>query len=184
MPDQAVYLLLVEGFADWEPAHAVAELRRHGNYRVEAVGLTLAPVRSMGGISVLPSKVVSEVDPEDVEPLLPEGDGEVERRRRLRDAALLVRERDDLRHHLLTGGEGRCRRGDRAQTRLGVRGRLEGLLDVPVEKAYEPEREADVRASWADLASAHRLLGYETQVELEDGLRRTMDFLLDRKEHR
>ena len=58
------------------------------------------------------------------------------------------------------------------------------LLDVPVEKAYEPEREADVRASWADLASAHRLLGYETQVELEDGLRRTMDFLLDRKEHR
>ena len=58
------------------------------------------------------------------------------------------------------------------------------LLDVPVEKAYEPEREADVRASWADLASAHRLLGYETQVELDDGLRRTMDFLLDRKEHR
>ena len=58
------------------------------------------------------------------------------------------------------------------------------LLDVPVEKAYEPEREADVRASWADLVSAHRLLGYETQVELEDGLRRTMDFLLDRKEHR
>ena len=58
------------------------------------------------------------------------------------------------------------------------------LLDVPVEKAYEPEREADVRASWADLASAHQLLGYETQVELEEGLRRTMDFLLDRKELR
>jgi nucleoside-diphosphate-sugar epimerase len=58
------------------------------------------------------------------------------------------------------------------------------LLDLPVEKAYEPEREADVRASWADLASARRLLGYETQVELEEGLRRTMDFLLDRKEHR
>ena len=34
--------------------------------------------------------------PEDVEPLLLEGDGEVERRRRLRDAALLVGERDDL----------------------------------------------------------------------------------------
>jgi nucleoside-diphosphate-sugar epimerase len=58
------------------------------------------------------------------------------------------------------------------------------LLDLPVEKAYEPEREADVRASWADLASARRLLGYETQVDLEEGLRRTMDFLLDRKEHR
>ena len=75
MPDKAVYLLVVEGFADWEPAHAVAELRRHGNYRVEAVGLTLAPVRSMGGITVLPSKVVSEVDPADVAVfILPGGD--------------------------------------------------------------------------------------------------------------
>lgn len=26
-PEKAVYLLVVEGFADWEPAHAVAELR-------------------------------------------------------------------------------------------------------------------------------------------------------------
>ncbi len=75
MPDKAVYLLVVEGFADWEPAHAVAELRRHGNYRVEAVGLTLAPVRSMGGITVLPSKIVSEVDPADIAVfILPGGD--------------------------------------------------------------------------------------------------------------
>ena len=27
MPEKAVYLLVVDGFADWEPAHAVAELR-------------------------------------------------------------------------------------------------------------------------------------------------------------
>jgi putative intracellular protease/amidase len=75
MPDKAVYLLVVEGFADWEPAHAVAELRRHGHYRVESVGLTSAPVRSMGGINVLPSKIVSEVDPADVAVfILPGGD--------------------------------------------------------------------------------------------------------------
>lgn len=75
MPDKAVYLLVVEGFADWEPAHAVAELRRHGEYRVEVVGLTLAPVRSMGGITVLPSKTVSQVDPADVAVfILPGGD--------------------------------------------------------------------------------------------------------------
>jgi putative intracellular protease/amidase len=75
MPDKAVYLLVVEGFADWEPAHAVAELRRHGHYRVESVGLTSAPVRSMGGLSVLPSKIVSEVDPADVAAfILPGGD--------------------------------------------------------------------------------------------------------------
>jgi putative intracellular protease/amidase len=66
MTDKAVYLLVIDGFADWEPAHAVAELRRHGHYRVESVGLTMAPVRSMGGINVLPSKTVVEVDPADV----------------------------------------------------------------------------------------------------------------------
>ena len=66
MPDKAVHLLVVEGFADWEPAHAVAELRRQGRYRVESVGLTPAPVRSMGGITVLPSKTVSDVDPSNV----------------------------------------------------------------------------------------------------------------------
>lgn len=75
MPEKAVYLLVVEGFADWEPAHAVAELRRHGQYRVESVGLTLAPVQSMGGIRVLPSTCVADVDPADVAVfILPGGD--------------------------------------------------------------------------------------------------------------
>jgi putative intracellular protease/amidase len=75
MQDKAVYLLVVEGFADWEPAHAVAELRRHGHYRVESIGLTAAPVQSMGGLKVLPSKIVSEVDPADVAVfILPGGD--------------------------------------------------------------------------------------------------------------
>jgi putative intracellular protease/amidase len=74
-PEKAVYLLVVEGFADWEPAHAVAELRRFGHYRVESVGLSSAAVRSMGGITVLPSKIVSEVEPSDVAVLiLPGGD--------------------------------------------------------------------------------------------------------------
>jgi putative intracellular protease/amidase len=75
MPDKAVYLLVVEGFADWEPAHAVAELRRHGQYRVESVGLTMDPVQTMGGIRVLPSTTVTQVDPADVAVfILPGGD--------------------------------------------------------------------------------------------------------------
>lgn len=75
MPQKAVYLLVVEGFADWEPAHAVAELRRNGRYRVETVGLTSAPVQSMGGIRVLPSTTVTDVDPADVAAfILPGGD--------------------------------------------------------------------------------------------------------------
>jgi putative intracellular protease/amidase len=75
MPEKAVYLLVVEGFADWEPAHAVAELRRRGHYKVESVGLTSAAVRSMGGITVLPSRTVSEVNTSDVAVfILPGGD--------------------------------------------------------------------------------------------------------------
>jgi putative intracellular protease/amidase len=75
VPEKAVYLFVVDGFADWEPAHAVAELRRCGKYRVETIALTRDPVESMGGIRVLPSKTIDEVDPADVAVfILPGGD--------------------------------------------------------------------------------------------------------------
>jgi putative intracellular protease/amidase len=75
MPAKAVYLLVVPGFADWEPAHALAELRRHGGYRVEVVGLTTAPVESMGGLRVHPSRSIADVNLGDVAVfILPGGD--------------------------------------------------------------------------------------------------------------
>src|SRR5258705_8024332 len=75
MPEKAVYLLVVEGFADWEPAHAVAELRRQGHYRVESVGLSRTSIQSMGGVRIMPSTTVTEVDPADVAVfILPGGD--------------------------------------------------------------------------------------------------------------
>ena len=75
MPDKAVYLLVVDGFADWEPAHAIAELRRHGGYRVESARLTRDPVVSMGGLRVAPSCAVPEIKPNDVAVfILPGGD--------------------------------------------------------------------------------------------------------------
>jgi len=66
VPTKAVYLLVVPGFADWEPAHAVAELRRHGHYRVEVVGLLPDAVQSMGGLTVQPTRTVATVEPTDV----------------------------------------------------------------------------------------------------------------------
>lgn len=75
MPTKAVYLLVVPGFADWEPAHALAELRRHGGYRVEVVGLTSEPVESMGGLRVQPSRSIAGIDLADVAVfILPGGD--------------------------------------------------------------------------------------------------------------
>ncbi|HZM26502.1 MAG TPA: DJ-1/PfpI family protein [Gemmatimonadales bacterium] len=75
MPSKAAYVLVVPGFADWEPAHALAELRRHGGYRVEVVGLTMAPVESMGGLTVQPKRTLADVDLTDVAAfILPGGD--------------------------------------------------------------------------------------------------------------
>ena len=75
MPEKAAYLLVVPGFADWEPAHALAELRRHGHYRVEVVGLRSEPVESMGGVHVQPTRVLADVEPNDVAVfILPGGD--------------------------------------------------------------------------------------------------------------
>ena len=75
MPTRAVYFLAIPGFADWEPAHALAELRRHGGYRVEVVGLTSEPVESMGGLRVQPSRSIADIDLADVAVfILPGGD--------------------------------------------------------------------------------------------------------------
>jgi len=52
------------------------------------------------------------------------------------------------------------------------------LLGRRVSKVHEPAREADVRASWADLTEARRVLGYEPHVSFGEGLRRTADYLL------
>lgn len=75
MPTKAVYFLAVPGFADWEAAHALAELRRHGHYQVRVLGLTREPVESMGGLIVHPTAALAELDPDDVAMfILPGGD--------------------------------------------------------------------------------------------------------------
>jgi nucleoside-diphosphate-sugar epimerase len=46
-----------------------------------------------------------------------------------------------------------------------------------VRTQHHPPRAGDIRDSWADLGKAERLLGYRPQIDLEEGLRRTVDFL-------
>ncbi len=43
-----IHVLVFDGFADWEPAYALAELRRSGNYEIVSAGFTGDEVTSMG----------------------------------------------------------------------------------------------------------------------------------------
>jgi len=71
----AVHMLVFDGFADWEPAFALAELRRSGGLEVVTVGFSVAPVRSMGGLTVIPDRSLDGLDPRAVRLLLlPGGD--------------------------------------------------------------------------------------------------------------
>lgn len=70
-----VYVLVFDGFADWEPAYALAELRRSGHRHVRAVGFQADTVTSMGGLRIVPDDALSNVAPDHVGLLLlPGGD--------------------------------------------------------------------------------------------------------------
>ena len=56
------------------------------------------------------------------------------------------------------------------------------LLGKPVERHYLPPRAGDLRDSWADISEARGVLDFEPNVDLEEGLRRTAEFLLEGEE--
>lgn len=75
MSSPAIHILVFEGFADWEPSYALAELRRSGGREVVVVGFDDAPVTSMGGLHVVPDRRLDDVKAPEVELLiLPGGD--------------------------------------------------------------------------------------------------------------
>jgi putative intracellular protease/amidase len=70
-----VHVLVFDGFADWEPAHALAELRRWGHHEVVAVGFSRQAVTSMGGLRVAPDCPLGDVQGDAVRVLIiPGGD--------------------------------------------------------------------------------------------------------------
>ncbi len=54
-------------------------------------------------------------------------------------------------------------------------GRLAGKT---VERTFGPPRTGDIRDSWADIGAAREALGYKPRVDLDEGLRRTVEYLL------
>lgn len=75
MSPPTAHVLVFDGFADWEPAHALAELRRSGGWTVRTIGFDEAPVTSMGGLRVSPDVSLDDVRPAETDLLiLPGGD--------------------------------------------------------------------------------------------------------------
>jgi UDP-glucose 4-epimerase len=58
---------------------------------------------------------------------------------------------------------------------------LRRLLDSDIEPDYAPSRPGDVRESLADVSLARELIGYEPSVELEQGLQRTIAWIVGQR---
>jgi putative intracellular protease/amidase len=63
MREKTARVLLRDGYADWEAASAVAELRRTFGYFVQTIGLDSKPIISMGGFKVIPDMPLSQFVP-------------------------------------------------------------------------------------------------------------------------
>ena len=58
-----------------------------------------------------------------------------------------------------------------------VAGAIGRILDQEVATTTAPPRPGDIRDSWADVSAAREALGWVPEVDLEEGLRRTVAFL-------
>ena len=58
-----VYVLVFDGFADWEPAHALCQINLSERFDIVAVGLSEAPIKSMGGLTVTPEITLEKINP-------------------------------------------------------------------------------------------------------------------------
>lgn len=70
---RVVYMLLTEGFADWEASLAAAEINKSDTFRISTVTLDGDSVVSMGGLRVMPDLSASELNLRDAALLLVPG---------------------------------------------------------------------------------------------------------------
>ncbi len=81
MMTQTVYLGIYDQLADWEYGHVAAQVSMQtfqlqpGRYEIKTVGLSLEPVRTLGGVRMLPDVTLADVDVDGAAMLvLPGGD--------------------------------------------------------------------------------------------------------------
>lgn len=59
------YLVVFDGFADYQTALACASIELHDGTRVRPVGIAAGPVVSAGGLRVVPDGTVDDISPDD-----------------------------------------------------------------------------------------------------------------------
>ena len=75
MKNRTCALFLFDGYADWEPALAVAGLNQYSDVAIETFSISGGPVTSMGGLVMQPHKALSAVHADAIDLLLlPGGD--------------------------------------------------------------------------------------------------------------
>jgi putative intracellular protease/amidase len=60
-----VYILVFDGFADWEAAHALCGIAMSGKHEIVTAGFSKEPVRSMGNLNVTPDITLEEINTND-----------------------------------------------------------------------------------------------------------------------
>src|SRR5579871_4144680 len=69
MKNSTVHLFVFDGMADWEAAFAIACINdpqfqlQPDRYRVRTAARSMAPIRTMGGLRILPDMTIDEVCP-------------------------------------------------------------------------------------------------------------------------
>lgn len=81
MKEETVHLFIFETLADWEPGFAIAGINKPafqtqpGRYSIKTVGLTPTPVKTMGGVTLLPDLTLDQLEPaQSAMLILPGGD--------------------------------------------------------------------------------------------------------------
>jgi len=72
--------------------------------------------------------------------------------------------------------------GDRPVSLQWIIETIENLLGKKAVWQKQPMHPADVKATWADITKARTLLGWEPQVSVEEGLRRSVEWYLTNRD--
>jgi UDP-glucuronate 4-epimerase len=72
--------------------------------------------------------------------------------------------------------------GDRPTQLSAIIDQIARLVGTEPQIDYRPAHRADVKATWADIGKARRLLGWSAEVSVEEGLRRSVAWYWENRE--